>query len=211
MGRPRFSIHTNDDTEKARYLGQWRLSLRVAIGELYTPQGCVTFDDIHQSSSIAKEDSWSSRLIGIEGSITTTPLPHHRMFGSRIQTSVAPRGTPPMPSANFSPRISADYSALSPLSWLPTSLSTGEGSHGQLVYRPCIDAGFVKHRALRMEDFTVTCPLVPGVPHLVSGSCSSPRTFAPRFLQTPPHGDALALPLSFGSTHTWTGDFHPRA
>jgi hypothetical protein len=27
----------------------------------------------------------------------------------------------------------------------------------------------------------------------------------------PPHGDALALPLSFGSTHTWTGDFHPQA
>src|SRR5713226_5195220 len=62
-----------------------------------------------------------------------------------------------------------------------------------------------------MEDFVVACPLVPNVPHLVSGSCSSPRTFAPRFLQTPPHGDALALRLSFGSTSTWTGDFHPQA
>src|SRR5712691_4322376 len=61
-----------------------------------------------------------------------------------------------------------------------------------------------------MEDLVVACPLVPSVPHLVSGSCSSPRTFVPRFLQTPPHGDALALRLSFGSTHTWTGDFHPR-
>jgi len=28
---------------------------------------------------------------------------------------------------------------------------------------------------------------------LLSGFCSSARTFAPRFLQTPPHNDALAL------------------
>src|SRR5262245_55859099 len=62
-----------------------------------------------------------------------------------------------------------------------------------------------------MEDFVVACPLVPNVPHLISGSCSSPRTCAPRFLQTPPHDDALALCLSFGSTFTWTGDFHPLA
>jgi hypothetical protein len=64
---------------------------------------------------------------------------------------------------------------------------------------------------LWMEGFAVACQLAPSVPHLVSGSCPSPRTFVPRFLQTPPRGDALALPLSFGSTHTWTGDFHPRA
>jgi len=51
-----------------------------------------------------------------------------------------------------------------------------------------------------MEDFVVACPLVPGLSRLVSGSCSSPRAFVPRFLQTPPHGDALALPLSFAST-----------
>src|SRR5215471_18436001 len=41
---------------------------------------------------------------------------------------------------------------------------------------------------LRMEDFAGTCPLVPGVPHLLSGSCSSPRAFGWGFLQTPPHG-----------------------
>jgi hypothetical protein len=84
-------------------------------------------------------------------------------------------------------------------------------SRGQLSYRPCIDARLIKHSPLWMEDFTVACPLVPTVPHLVSGSCPSPRTFVPRCLQTPPRGDALALPWSFGSTHTWTGDFHPRA
>jgi hypothetical protein len=40
---------------------------------------------------------------------------------------------------------------------------------------------------------------------------SWPGTFVPRFLQTPPRDDALALPLSFGSTDTWTGDFHLQA
>ena len=48
----------------------------------------------------------------------------------------------------------------------------------------------------------VACPLVPSVPQLISGSCPSPRTLVSRVLQTPPHGDALALPLSFGSTET---------
>src|SRR5712691_13339545 len=51
-----------------------------------------------------------------------------------------------------------------------------------------------------MEDLVVACPLVPGLSRLVSGSCSSPHAFVPRFLQTPPRGDALALPLSFAST-----------
>ena len=64
---------------------------------------------------------------------------------------------------------------------------------------------------LWMEGFTVACPLAPSVPHLVSGSCPSPRTFVPRLLQTLPHESTLALPLSFGSTDTWTGDFHSRA
>jgi len=60
-----------------------------------------------------------------------------------------------------------------------------------------------------MEDFAVTCPLVPGVPHRVSGSCASPRTFGWGFLQTSPRDDALALLLAFGSANTWHGDFHP--
>ena len=55
----------------------------------------------------------------------------------------------------------------------------------------------------------VTCPLVPSVPHLISGSCSSPRAFGLDFLQTQPHGYALVLFLAFGSTNTWRGDLHP--
>jgi hypothetical protein len=55
----------------------------------------------------------------------------------------------------------------------------------------------------------VTCPLVPGVPHLLSGSCASPRTCGVGFLQTSPRADTLALLLAVGSAHTWHGDFHP--
>src|SRR6056297_1088215 len=60
-----------------------------------------------------------------------------------------------------------------------------------------------------MEDFEVTCPLVPGVPHLISGSCSSPCIFGLDFLQTSPRDDALVLLLTFGSAFTWCGDLHP--
>src|SRR5262245_41502221 len=77
---------------------------------------------------------------------------------------------------------------------------------------PCIDAGFIKPSSwVWMEGFAVACQLAPTVPHLLSGACPSPRTCVPRFLQTPLHGDALARPLSCGSTYTWTGDLHPRA
>ncbi len=39
------------------------------------------------------------------------------------------------------------------------------------------------------KDFAVRCPLVRRS-RLLSGSCPSARTFAPRFLQTPPRGDS---------------------
>ncbi len=81
-------------------------------------------------------------------------------------------------------------------------------SRGKIHSLPCVNAGFIKHTPLRMENFVATCPLVPGVPHLLSGSCSSPRTFGLDFLQTPPHDDAPALFLTFGSAYTWCEDFH---
>jgi hypothetical protein len=59
-----------------------------------------------------------------------------------------------------------------------------------------------------MEGFAVTCPLAPDVPRLISGFCSSPRSFGFGFLQTPPRGDALAVSLAFGSAKTWLPDFH---
>jgi len=63
-------------------------------------------------------------------------------------------------------------------------------------------------RLPQMEGFAVTCPLAPDVPRLLSSSCSSPRSFGFSFLQTPPHGDALAVLLAFGSAKTWLPDFH---
>ena len=75
-----------------------------------------------------------------------------------------------------------------------------------------------------MEDFAVTCPLVPDVPHLRSGSCILDQVqdrlalhlwividselVEGGFLQTPPRNDALALLLTLGSANTWYEDFH---
>src|SRR6202008_2602388 len=44
-------------------------------------------------------------------------------------------------------------------------------------------------------DFAIRCPLVRRL-RLVSGSCSSARTFASRFLQTPPRGDSPCASLT---------------
>src|SRR3990167_2987002 len=59
-----------------------------------------------------------------------------------------------------------------------------------------------------MEGFAVTCPLAPDASRLISGFCSSPRSFGLGFLQTPPRDDALAFLLAFGSAKTWQSDFH---
>ena len=56
-------------------------------------------------------------------------------------------------------------------------------------------------------DFALRCPLVRRW-RLVSGFCSSARTFVPRFLQTPPRGDSpctwLALHLHQVERRTFT-------
>ena len=50
-----------------------------------------------------------------------------------------------------------------------------------LRFAPLMDVGFAKPGPLAQRS------------RLISGFCSSARTFAPRFLQTPPHDDALAF------------------
>src|SRR5207247_4781986 len=45
-------------------------------------------------------------------------------------------------------------------------------------------------------DFAIRCPLVRRL-RLVSGSCPSARTFASRFLQTPPRGDSPLCALAY--------------
>ena len=116
-------------------------------------------------------------------------------------TSLARLG-PPMPSAAFCRPVRAAPATLSPLR---DSRQISQGKT-QNVWR--VGAGLLQHTPVRMADFAVTCPLVPGGPHLGSGSCASPRAVGLGFLQTPPHGDAHALLLAFGSARTWREDFH---
>jgi hypothetical protein len=59
-------------------------------------------------------------------------------------------------------------------------------------------------------DFAVSSPLVRRL-RLISGFCPSTRTFAPRFLQTPPHGDSPCVITSPSPPSGWAGDFHPQA
>ena len=56
---------------------------------------------------------------------------------------------------------------------------------GQHLRDGLLDPGFTKCTQLQMEDFAVTCPLVPNASRPLSGFCSSPRRFGLGFLQTP--------------------------
>ncbi len=96
-----------------------------------------------------------------------------------------------------------------PVARPPVLSDNREISQGKTPNVPRVDAGCITHTPMRMGDFAVTCPLVPGVPHLLSGACTSPRACGLGVLQTPSHDDALALLLAFGSAMTWRGDFHP--
>ena len=131
------------------------------------------------------------------------PLP--RLSAVGCLTSFACAGLTP-PSADCCGAVRGDSSALSPRRGHPTDLPWSAvipSVQRRRMYTAQPTCGW---RALRSR---ARSPRL--VPPLVSGACPSPRTFVPRVLQTPPRGDALALPFSFGSTYTWTGDFHPRA
>ena len=79
----------------------------------------------------------------------------------------------------------------------PLSRLIGDTSSlpGQLNRLRCTTAGFYASRALMDMDFRDTLPAVRRS-RLVSGFCSSARTFAPRFVQTPPHGDGRCASLT---------------
>jgi hypothetical protein len=113
-------------------------------------------------------------------------------------------GHPPtMPSADFSTVFSADCSTPSFASEAP-GRSPGVRHVTVTARTPDLQSASQP----QMEDFAVTCPLVPDAPRLISGSCSSSRSFGFGFLQTPPRDDALAVSLAFGSAKTWLPDFH---
>jgi hypothetical protein len=109
------------------------------------------------------------------------------------------------------PRSAWMTSPLSPFLSYATFLGTREVAHGQPSSCLCISVRLIKHSRFWMETSRSQCQLVSIMLLLLSGSCRSPRTFAPVVLQITPRGDALALPWSFGSTHTWTWELSPHA
>src|SRR5262249_20755541 len=58
-------------------------------------------------------------------------------------------------------------------------------------------------------DFAVSCPLVRHW-RLLSGFCPSTRTFAPRFLQTPPHDGSPCASLALHLHQVGQGTFTPK-
>ena len=66
-------------------------------------------------------------------------------------------------------------------------------SWGKFSRLPCTTAESTP--CLMETDFAARCPLVRRS-RLVFGSCPSARTFAPRFLQTPPRGDSPCASLT---------------
>src|SRR5271165_2059266 len=59
----------------------------------------------------------------------------------------------------------------------------------------CAQLPNLRFASLMNMDFATRCPLVRRS-RLISGSCPSTRTFAPRFLQTPPRGDSPCASLT---------------
>ena len=73
---------------------------------------------------------------------------------------------------------------------LPSAISDGpwEISQGTTPNVPCIDAGLIKHTPCGWRTSQSRARSSRVVPHLLSGSCASPRTCGLGFLQTPPRG-----------------------
>src|SRR6516165_1178637 len=88
-----------------------------------------------------------------------------------------------MPSADFCSAVRQPYDRLSHL-WATRSRSPGVSSIAFGAQPPDL-----RFASLMDMDFATSCPLVRRW-RLVSGFCSSARTFAPRFLQTPPRSDS---------------------
>ena len=102
-----------------------------------------------------------------------------------------------MPSADFCAAIRRPFDLLSRLS---DTAQTSRGKTNSLPHPP----PNLRSAPLVDMDFVVDRPLVRRS-RLISGSCSSMHAFAPRFLQTPPRDDALALRYPFTSTRLGRG------
>jgi len=102
-----------------------------------------------------------------------------------------------MPSADFCAAIRRPFDLLSRQS---DTAQTSRGKTNSLPHPP----PNLRSAPLVDMDFVVDRPLVRRS-RLISGSCSSVHAFAPRFLQTPPRDDALALRYPFTSTRLGRG------
>jgi hypothetical protein len=91
-----------------------------------------------------------------------------------------------MPSADFCTAVSAPCRALSPES---ETRCSPPAIRSTAVHTQPPD---LRSAPLMEMRFAVFCPLARRS-RLLSGSCPSARAFAPRFLQTPPRDDALAV------------------
>src|ERR1035441_7332957 len=125
-------------------------------------------------------------------------------FGIRSASLALPTSRPTMPSADFCPAVKQRLSTAS-VAEATRSRSPGVSTaafHAQspdLRFAPLMDMGFA-----------VSCPLArPG--RLLSGSCPSTRTFAPRFFRTSPRDDSPCVITSPSPPSGWAGDFHPQA
>ena len=65
----------------------------------------------------------------------------------------------------------------------------------------------LRFASLMDTDFAVSCPLVRRS-RLVPGVCPSTRTFATRFLRTPPRGGSPCVLASPSPPSGWAEDFH---
>lgn len=91
-----------------------------------------------------------------------------------------------MPSADFCPLIGMSRDRPSPE--FETAGRSPEVSLTAFHAQP----PNLRFASLMELDFAVSCQLVRRL-RLISGFCPSARVLTPRFLQTPPRGDALAL------------------
>src|ERR1039457_2343211 len=107
-----------------------------------------------------------------------------------------------MPSADFCPAVRPPFDSLSPLR--TRSRSPGVSSTAFRAQSPDL-----RFAPLMDMDFAVSCPLVRHS-RLISDSCSSTRTFAIRFLQTPPRGGSPCVLASPSPPSGWAGDLHPK-
>ena len=102
-----------------------------------------------------------------------------------------PTTWPTTPYADFCPAVRLPLDSLS-------REATQSRSPGVSSIAFCAQSPDLRSACLMDMGFAVRCPLALRS-RLVSDFCPSTRAFAPRFLQTPPRDDAVALRYHFSS------------